>query len=64
MLEHIHYGQAGLINSGKAKMSTGFFWDEKCFRHTGGNYAARVPAGGLVQPMVAGGIGLRAACSG
>lgn len=44
-------------------MSTGFFWDEKCFWHTGGNYAARFPTGGLVQPMVAGEIGLRAACS-
>ncbi|WP_457650519.1 class II histone deacetylase [Profundibacter sp.] len=37
-------------------MTTGFFWDEKCFWHTGGNYAARFPTGGLVQPMVAGGL--------
>lgn len=37
-------------------MTTGFFWDEKCFWHTGGNYAARLPTGGLVQPMVAGGL--------
>ena len=37
-------------------MATGFFWDEKCFWHTGGNYAARFPTGGLVQPMVAGGL--------
>ncbi len=37
-------------------MTTGFFWDEKCFWHTGGNYASRLPTGGLVQPMVAGGL--------
>ncbi len=37
-------------------MTTGFFWDEKCFWHTGGNYAARFQVGGLVQPLAAGGI--------
>ena len=37
-------------------MTTGFFRDERCFWHTGGNYAARFPTGGLVQPMVAGGL--------
>ncbi|WP_414832669.1 class II histone deacetylase [Afifella sp. YEN Y35] len=30
---------------------TGFFSDEACFWHGGGNYAFMVPAGGLVQPM-------------
>lgn len=37
-------------------MKTGFFWDERCFWHSGGNYAATVPVGGLVQPMAAGGL--------
>ena len=32
-------------------MTTGFFWDEKCFWHGGGNYAGMLPVGGLVQPM-------------
>ena len=32
-------------------MRTGFFWDERCFWHSGGNYAVTVPVGGLVQPM-------------
>lgn len=32
-------------------MATGFFWDEKCFWHAGGNYAFTVPIGGLVQPL-------------
>ena len=35
---------------------TGFFWDERCFWHAGGNYALTVPVGGLVQPMAAGGL--------
>jgi acetoin utilization deacetylase AcuC-like enzyme len=35
---------------------TGFFWDERTFWHSGGNYAAMVPVGGLVQPMVNGGL--------
>jgi len=39
-----------------AKHKTGFFWDEKCFWHGGGNYAMMAPVGGLVQPMVAGGL--------
>jgi len=39
-----------------AKNKTGFFWDEKCFWHGGGNYAMMAPVGGLVQPMVAGGL--------
>ncbi len=37
-------------------MSTGFFWDECCFWHSGGNYAMLTPVGGLVQPMAAGGL--------
>ena len=37
-------------------MVTGFFWDEKTFWHSGGNYADIVPVGGLVQPKVAGGL--------
>lgn len=35
---------------------TAFFFDEKCFWHQGGNYAIVAPVGGLVQPMVAGGL--------
>jgi len=30
---------------------TGFFWDERCFWHSGGNYALTMPVGGLVQPI-------------
>lgn len=37
-------------------MATGFFWDERSFWHGGGNYADMIPVGGLVQPMVAGGL--------
>ena len=37
-------------------MTTGFFWDERCFWHGGGNYAATMPVGGLVQPLVSGGL--------
>ena len=36
--------------------STAFVWDEKCFWHYGGNYALLAPVGGLVQPMVSGGL--------
>jgi acetoin utilization deacetylase AcuC-like enzyme len=32
-------------------MRTGFFWDERCFWHGGGNYAGMLPVGGLVQPL-------------
>mgnify|MGYP003644896286 FL=1 len=35
-------------------MRTGFFWNERCFWHSGGNYAATMPVGGLVQPMANG----------
>jgi acetoin utilization deacetylase AcuC-like enzyme len=37
-------------------MSTGFYWDERCFWHAGGNYAMNMPLGGLVQPLAAGGL--------
>ena len=37
-------------------MSTGFYWDERCFWHAGGNYALTLPLGGLVQPLAAGGL--------
>ena len=37
-------------------MATGFFWDERCFWHGGGNYAFTLPIGGLVQPLAAGGL--------
>lgn len=37
-------------------MATGFYWDEKCFWHAGGNYASTLPIGGLVQPLAAGGL--------
>ncbi len=33
---------------------TGFYWDERCFWHHGGNYALTAPAGGLVQPIPGG----------
>ncbi len=35
-------------------MSTGFFWDERCFWHGGGNYAGMFQVGGLVQPTMGG----------
>lgn len=31
-------------------MATGFFWDERCFWHGGGNYSFMAEAAGLVQP--------------
>lgn len=37
-------------------MTTGFFWDERCFWHGGGDYAFTLPLGGLVQPLAAGGL--------
>ena len=33
---------------------TGFYWDERCFWHGGGNYAGTLPVGGLVQPLMGG----------
>lgn len=35
---------------------TGFFVDERCFWHSGGNYAFLAPVGGLVQPAGSGGL--------
>lgn len=35
---------------------TGFWWDERCFWHSGGNYAFLLPVGDLVQPLAAGGL--------
>lgn len=35
-------------------MTTGFFWDERCFWHSGGQYALTMPVGGFVQPMAGG----------
>lgn len=37
-------------------MQTAFFWDERCFWHSGGNYALTAPVGGLVQPLASGGL--------
>ncbi|MEO1705912.1 MAG: class II histone deacetylase, partial [Pseudomonadota bacterium] len=34
----------------------GFFWDERSFWFSGGNYAFTQPVGGLVQPLAAGGL--------
>ncbi|MEM9797955.1 MAG: class II histone deacetylase [Pseudomonadota bacterium] len=36
-------------------MATGFFHDERCLWHGGGNYAQMAPVGGLVQPIAGGG---------
>lgn len=35
-------------------MTTGYFWDERCFWHGGGNYAFIVPVGGWVEPLASG----------
>ncbi|HEX9859415.1 MAG TPA: class II histone deacetylase [Paracoccaceae bacterium] len=35
-------------------MTTAFYWDERCFWHSGGNYAFELPVGGLVQPLPGG----------
>lgn len=37
-------------------LRTGFWWDERCFWHSGGNYAFLAPVSGLVQPLAAGGL--------
>lgn len=36
--------------------STGFYWDEKCFWHAGGNYALTLALDVHVQPLAAGGL--------
>ncbi len=41
---------------GACPMSTGFYWDERTFWHSGGAYALTAPVGGLVQPLAAGGL--------
>ena len=47
----------GEISLGRKKqMTTGFYWDERCFWFSGGNYAFTLPVGGLVQPLASGGI--------
>tara|TARA_Y100000588_G_scaffold26068_1_gene25701 strand:+ start:639 stop:1751 length:1113 start_codon:yes stop_codon:yes gene_type:complete len=35
---------------------TAFFWNERCFWHSGGNYASVAPVGGLIEPLKAGGL--------
>lgn len=40
----------------QAGQGTGFFWDERCFWHGGGNYAGMFPVGGLIQPAATGGL--------
>ena len=37
-------------------MATGFYWAERCFWHSGGNYAGMAPVGGVIQPPAAGGL--------
>ena len=37
-------------------MATGFFVNERCFWHSGGNYSFMTPVGGLMQPPAAGGL--------
>lgn len=36
-------------------MTTGLYWDERCFWFSGGNYAFTQPVGRLVQPLAADG---------
>ena len=35
---------------------TAFFWNERCFWHSGGNYASVAPVGGLIEPLKGGGL--------
>jgi len=35
---------------------TAFLWNERCFWHSGGNYASVAPVGGLIEPLAAGGL--------
>ena len=37
-------------------MTTGLFWDERCFWHAGEGYAGTYPLGGHVQPLSNGGL--------
>jgi len=36
----------------RKSMKTGFFWDEHCFWHSGGDFSFTLPIGGFVQPSV------------
>lgn len=36
--------------------NTGFYWNERCFWHSGGNYASVAPVGGLIEPLKGGGL--------
>jgi acetoin utilization deacetylase AcuC-like enzyme len=44
------------VEATEVAMKTGFFWDEKCFWHAGGDYAFTFPIGDFVQPLAAGGL--------
>lgn len=35
-------------------MTTGFYWDERCFWHMGAHYAGTMPVGAFVQPLADG----------
>ena len=37
-------------------MKTGFFYDERCFWHSGTGYAFAIPVGDLVQPLASCGL--------
>lgn len=39
------------LKTDMSSAGTGFFWDERCFWHGGGNYASTAPVGGFVQPL-------------
>ena len=45
-----------LLAVGRSMAKTAFFWNERCFWHSGGNYASVAPVGGLIQPLAAGGL--------
>lgn len=45
-----------MASDGSTLRPTGFWWDERCFWHSGGSYAFVMPIGGLVQPLAAGGL--------
>eukprot|EP00581_Thalassiosira_minuscula_P023815 CAMPEP_0184415900 /NCGR_PEP_ID=MMETSP0738-20130409/9077_2 /TAXON_ID=385413 /ORGANISM="Thalassiosira miniscula, Strain CCMP1093" /LENGTH=286 /DNA_ID=CAMNT_0026775215 /DNA_START=684 /DNA_END=1542 /DNA_ORIENTATION=- len=55
LLPHLHRVTAQYFGE-RLHMRTGFFFDEKCFWHAGGNYALTLPVGDLVQPLAAGGL--------
>ena len=45
-----------MMSNAERRPATGFWWDERCFWHTGGSYAFIMPVGGLVQPLAAEGL--------